>query len=622
MFLFSSRVIDRSNPILQCTDYIALSQRPYSTLPVRPRPIAGEAMFGYLLRVARANGYNTLAQLGTAFSSFEALCQALKLTVAEKAKLFGPLPGFWRLTNLSEGLSGIDFNHTRLRWCPSCMKESVYLRGIWSVEVAGICNRHGVRLIDQCPNCGRVQKLERVNFEQCSCGALLFYTRSVEKVHGSILHISQVFEDSLNQKTAYANLPPLAFAEWVRLITYLGQFSKSFQPTKPGKIARLYQVNTAMRLMSQIAYLLENWPKNFYQLLSALHRQSDEKLSIRRTFGPLYRVLYIDLSDACFQFLRDEFEHYLIECWPGVVCGRHRAFQAETIAAHPRQAWKQAAKQAGIAPSIIRHLIRAELILADEIDLPSGRTVRSIDKKQLKQLTDLARAGFTLKEAAYRLALPESRVRALITDEFIEPLVSRLHGNAATWLIPERQMRRLYFIGRELNQLPATITISKILKHWRLREGEFKALVQALLLGRLIPVGTRAEYMPLGKLVLDELEVRQWFTEVRDAAGVSLSIDEAAKRLGLKQQVAYNLIKAGLLETIQDDLPGRRITPVALKTFQESYISLAEYARLLNRAPRSVLQSLEAQPVSGPTIDGSRQYFYRCFDLCSERSSS
>lgn len=617
---FFSRDSVHIHLIRQNSGRVAISQKPSSTLPVRPRPIAGEATRGYLLRVAQANGYETLAQLGTVFESFEKLGQALYLTVDEKDKLFGPLPSFWGPTVYSEGLSAGDFNHTRLRWCPKCLRESVYLRGLWSVEVVSVCTRHGICLIDQCHNCESAQGLERVNFVQCCCGASLLHTRGVEKVHGSVLSISEAMESSLTQKTAYANFPPLALAEWIRLITYLGQFSESFQPTKPGKIAKLYQVDTAMRLTSQIARLLEDWPKNFYRLLSTLHRHDEEQLSIRKTFGPLYRVLYTDMPDACFQFLRDVFEHYLIECWPGVVCGRHRAFQAETIATHPRMAWKRAAKQAGIAPSIVRHLIRTELISASEIELPSGRTMRSIEKKQLKQLTDLAKAGFTLKEAAYRLALPESRVRELINDEIIEPLVSRIHGNAAAWLIPEQQLRRLYFNGHEMISVSATITTGKILKHWRLREGEFKALVQALMSGRLVPVGTQAERTPLGKLVFVEFQARQWLTEIRDAPGVSLSVDEAAKRLGLKQQVVYDLVKAGLLATPQEDRHGRRITPAALKAFRESYISLAEYAHSLNRAPRSVLQSLEVQPISGPMIDGSRQYFYRRADLCSEFS--
>jgi hypothetical protein len=104
----------------------------------------------------------------------------------------------------------------------------------------------------------------------------------------------------------------------------------------------------------------------------------------------------------------------------------------------------------------------------------------------------------------------------------------------------------------------------------------------------------------------------------RFVGGASISVDEAAHRLGLKQQVAYDLVKLGLLSTIQDDLPGRRVTQASLEEFQTTYISLVEYARLLKRAPRWLLQTLPVQPVSGPMIDGSRQYFFRRTDLCPD----
>jgi hypothetical protein len=92
-------------------------------------------------------------------------------------------------------------------------------------------------------------------------------------------------------------------------------------------------------------------------------------------------------------------------------------------------------------------------------------------------------------------------------------------------------------------------------------------------------------------------------------------VDEAAKRLGLKQQVVYDLVKLELLATIQDNLPGRRVTRDSLDDFQVTYISLAEYSRSLNRAPRRVLKTLDVQPITGPIIDGSRQYFFRRSDV-------
>ncbi|WP_225892941.1 MULTISPECIES: TniQ family protein [unclassified Methylomonas] len=134
----------------------------YCALPVRPRPINGEATLGFLMRVARANGYESLRQLGNTFRNFEGLCQALGLSAEERQALFGPHPSFWGPSALSNGLTAIDFNHSQMRWCPLCLRESAHLRGPWLLKISCICNRHSIRLHERCPSCGSTQRLERV----------------------------------------------------------------------------------------------------------------------------------------------------------------------------------------------------------------------------------------------------------------------------------------------------------------------------------------------------------------------------------------------------------------------------------------------------------------------------
>jgi len=382
----------------------------------------------------------------------------------------------------------------------------------------------------------------------------------------------------------------------------------------------MHQLDTASALMQQVGRLLDDWPENFHALLTTIHRQTESQSSIRRTFGSLYRALYTDLSRECFQFLRDEFERYLLKHWSGVVNKRHRAFKPETIVRHPRVTLKQAAKKAGVAPSTVRHFVRAEVIAGKQIELPSGRKLRSIDEQSLKQIAVLAKGCVTLGEAAKQLALPERRVRELISAGILKPLVSRQLGNAATWLIPWQQVQGLFFAGTDVSYLPPAISVRHILKHWHLRDGEFINLIRAILECQIQPVGNPTQPVPLGNILLAEQQTQQWRVEKRCDGGASISVDEASQWLGLKQQVVYDLVKQGLLASTKDELSGRRVTQVSLEDFQATYVSLAEYAGSLKRAPRWLLQTLSARPVTGPTIDGSRQYFFRRSDLYSELS--
>lgn len=104
----------------------------------------------------------------------------------------------------------------------------------------------------------------------------------------------------------------------------------------------------------------------------------------------------------------------------------------------------------------------------------------------------------------------------------------------------------------------------------------------------------------------------QW----RKANGKDYSITEAARALGIKDQVAYHLVRHGLLECgAAPQRRARRISNNDLAAFKARYISLVEIAKRLGTSPKQILNSLQACPVAGPSIDGCRQYFYSRSDL-------
>lgn len=512
--------------------------------PVRPRPIGGEAVVGYLMRVAQANGYESLRPLRAGVGGIEALYEGVRLTLPERKTLFGPHPSYWGRNDFEMGLVSADFNHQLMRWCPLCFLESAHLRGQWMLKLCCVCNRHGTNLHDRCPVCGLVQRLERVDFERCECGARLAAASAVSAA-APLVRVTQAIEASIFGNATPGTLPSLAVAEWLRMASYLGQFTETFQPARPGKVANLHQLERASSLISGLGQLLNDWPKNFHAILAAIHRNAEATPSIRRAFGPIYRVLYAELMGDSFQFLRDEFESFLHDHWWGVVCKRNRSFRVETVAAHPRVTLKQAAHQAGVTPAIVRHFVQAELIHGDQATLPSGRKIRSVHRDDLAQIQALANDALTISEAARLLALPERRLRELILSEIITPLVSRPRVKAAGWLIPRQQVQALFVAGNELNDESPLISVRRIAKFWRLFDGEFVALVRAISSNHLPPVAVQPGTVPLGEVLLDVQGTRKWLLGGRLAAGSNMSIDQAAQQLGLKQQVVYDLNRPG-----------------------------------------------------------------------------
>lgn len=102
----------------------------------------------------------------------------------------------------------------------------------------------------------------------------------------------------------------------------------------------------------------------------------------------------------------------------------------------------------------------------------------------------------------------------------------------------------------------------------------------------------------------------------RTIVSKTLSVDQAAKILGVKQQVAYALVHSGLIPTDRLQKP-IQIGRDELETFQREYVSLAELARERRISSRRLLLELKVAPVSGPAIDGCRQYFFWRFDVAA-----
>ena len=95
-----------------------------------------------------------------------------------------------------------------------------------------------------------------------------------------------------------------------------------------------------------------------------------------------------------------------------------------------------------------------------------------------------------------------------------------------------------------------------------------------------------------------------------------VTITEAARKLGLNQEAVYDLVERRLLHTVSDVYQGRdfRMVPVsAIDVFKASYVAAADIADDLQTSPRHFVEtaiSVGVRPITGPGIDGGRQYFF------------
>ena len=108
--------------------------------------------------------------------------------------------------------------------------------------------------------------------------------------------------------------------------------------------------------------------------------------SVRRVFGSLYHVIYQDLKDPAFQFLRDAFELFLLEHWRGELCGRHRLFNDETIEQHRHRGLARVARGAGVGRNRLRRMVHQDRFPASQFNPDSTRNLFTVDINLLASL--------------------------------------------------------------------------------------------------------------------------------------------------------------------------------------------------------------------------------------------
>jgi hypothetical protein len=519
------------------------------------------------------------------------------------------VPEHWQSRNALFGLMRSDFLQWGMRWCPVCLAEIPYLRREWRLKLCCVCVRHACVLRDTCHVCGLAQRMERVDIAKCPCGARLDSAILEETTPMAFVDLTAFFT------AAVFSASPVA-RDWLRLVRYLGAFSEEQpRPRKPGQTAHLHDLKTATRHVDRAARLLQDWPRGLWSLLDKARESGPSSDCLGQAFGPIYPVLYRHLAAPCFQFLRDEFEAYLHGRWWGLLCRRNRSFQSATIEAHPRLSIKQAAQQARTTSAKAEQCIQQSQLDLHASQFANGKQRRTVPASFVSTLSATTSTSVTLRTAADTLALPAERVRQLLGHDIgalahTQPVKNHLAGTM--WRIDTGALAELNLLGgvRRVGTIGPAITLKKFARQWRLTGREFCAFVQALQTRSLDASGS-SHTTPLGDKLINKAAAKLLMATLRRSHEGWMSVDQAAQMLKIKQQVAYQLVRTGLLASASAATRGRRVQCNAVEQFRKCYVSLAEIARVRKESPKICLTRLTCKPICGPSIDGSRQYFYR-----------
>lgn len=595
-------------------------------LPLRPLPVPSESLTDYLERLACANGYQGLELWHILdqgdYSHTDLLSHALN--GHPLPALSGPSSPSINIPVNDFGLQPSDFTRVHRRWCPSCIEDSGWMRPIWRLKLATICATHRVHLLQQCPACHAYPTQCSILRGACACG--IQFARVLVRACRQEVRIAEMLAESLEAPVTLLlgeTAPSLDTPQIVRLVCYVGRLIEGPALHRPGQVRGLEELPVASALIAGTATLLADWPSAFWQCLERFVEAAPTDASVRRVFSPLYQVIYQDLRDPAFQFFRDAFELFLLDRWRGELCGRHRLFNIGTIQNHRHQGVARAARAAGVGSQTLRRMVHQDRFPANQFSPTATRRLVTVDKEALAQLLPAPADYLDLRSTARLLGLKRSRLRQLVANGSVIADAKPNFGRSNRWHFRRSEVTAfLDGIRNQSTSIPAAedrTTLDHALRYMRVSASELGDLIRAARRGEIEYELERRNN--LSKMIFRATDLQAWLTMARNATIEWVSVTRAAEILKLKEQVVYELVSRNLIVAEISAVNGhvlRRIALTSLQQFKQDFISVIELARLRNTSSNALLKAISVRPITGPSIDGGRQYFFRRTDIVVE----
>jgi len=512
----------------------------------------------------------------------------------------------------------------RTRWCPGCLGRTGYFRLGWELLFADACPACGHWLLDKCCDCGEPMTWRRDAFARCNCGSNLCEQPSAA-APSAVISLSQTMEHMAlgSAHNIWPHLVGITLAQCTRLVRVLGAYGSGRNQRATLKIAAADTLDVSWTISSMAAEILANWPNGFHTFLAAQStdaegRRSDGKMP--SVFGGFYRALYKVLPDAEFGWMRRAFEDHITEHWSGAAGRRNRRLPASVLS---RMAWlpsSEATSQLGISKRRLVHLIDTGILQARQRLTASGREFWMVRRDDVEALSRTEIGEVSLIEASAQLGIKRQRLSRLLPR--ICPGANKVTLQGTPWLIPKSWVQGWNALITGLpvldEQLTDVVSLDHLLRYGPLDEVGVARLITDISSGQVRPVGRCEGLVGIASLVVKRQEVEGGNGQPGHEL---MTVSAAAESLGVKQEVAYALVRLGLLESelVQ---AGRRqaqgISTSAVLAFRSSYVLAAELARGCGRSSRALIEALASdgvEPVAGPAQGTCRQVVYRRADL-------
>jgi hypothetical protein len=595
-------------------------------LPVRLQPFRDEGPQGFLLRLAESNLLtpNELKAIGITFD-YEVL---LRNGLLDDEALDPELHRYVEYVSKLWESETRTWNTQYARFCPQCLTEHGYWKVEWELNFYDVCHHHQVWLVDQCSSCGRKVNWQRNQLNRCGCGSTLKAEQSKDSPDNMVMIANAMSAKILQHDvdTLPVVIQNTDVEQTQRLIRYLGNYMSLASGKNPLKMQNANDLNNSWPVTTLAAEVIADWPYAFHQGLTALEKnnRSVGRPSLQDVFGAAYHYVFKALKEKPFEELRHQFELWINATWKGGIAKRNKRLTSTLL---KEAAWIPASVACdflGISHQRLDLLIREGAIEGETHISEKGRKFVMVRRDNLQQVKNHLFGLIDMTTAGILLGLHKRRMRQLLTLVFTD--VKKVGSSPSSpWEVSRLEVNKLLELPNNLEYVSipdeGCVSLGHVLQYWTWCNEEIAGLIFSVKNEEIVPVNLLDTTSGIASWNFRESELKNWKLKNQSGMGTWLTITQAAKTLGIKEQVAYELVSLGFLQS--EVMPkqtkrGTRIRRATIEAFNEKYIFATKVAEEKGCSPIKIINHLKGfkiQAVSGPQINGARQILYKRDDI-------
>ncbi|OAZ15257.1 TniQ family protein [Thalassospira indica] len=611
------------------------------SLLVRPKPEKAESFRGYLLRVSTENGYHNpnwmLRQLGIHPRAYlprddvAKLASVLNLADHELSNIQSRIVGPRWVRVGSHEIHICAQERRSFRYCPQCLSEAPYHRALWEFKPMSACPKHGTYLLETCSKCYRRVGWARENLLECGCGADLrsFRPRSAPD---KTVDFCRLLEKRFDGQPADENcamhpaFQKLSFTDLLNHTMFLAAYISGRGRGTGRQLFYNLTADALREVFDRVSVILADWPNGFHLLLDEVRQFTEQDVGKHVGLEAEFRSLYTNLfrkqqEVEHLHLIRAEFAKYIEGKWfAGFVVPTSKRLSDEWSQDQSFVTVAEAARRLGIHPSILRRDI-AEGSLAATTRQMQSRCLRVLEVSEVERYRNARENLLGTNDAQELLGVSKHPFMKLVNAGLIKVVKGPKVDGSQHWAFKKQDINE--FIASVTRQAAycenadEPVTFAKAIRRCTAKGLCIVDLIQGLLGGELKSLKRSTKVTNLRDLFFNDTDFRAFLYNEKRTIKWAVTIREASRMLGLNEEATRHLVHKGLLETTSVAIDGRlrrQVSLDAIERFNATYVSASSLAARNDTSAKTVVikqKEFGIRPVTGPEVDGGRQYFFR-----------